>query len=95
MGENKTKSFYLPADVVEYLETHENASAEVTRLVRRQMLRDKEAAAYRRIHGVPLTEERRARVRSWAREQLEIAADKAAENRTALAELRRQMGWTE
>lgn len=93
MGDNKTKSFYLPPDVVEYLETHENASAEVTRLVRRQMLRDEEAAAYQRIHGVPLSEAKRVRARSWAREQLSISADKAAEKRAELDELRRRMGW--
>lgn len=91
MGRNK--SFYLADDVVEYLSQHENASAEVNRLVRRKMARDAEATAYERAHGVPLTEERRERAREWVREQLAEAAARAEVSRDARDEVRRKMGW--
>jgi hypothetical protein len=93
MADNKTKSFYLAPDVIKYLETHENASAEVNRLVRRQMMQDAEEEAFQRINGVPLTEERRRRARSWSREQLAAAAERTADSREDLNEIRRQMGW--
>ncbi len=91
MGE--TKSFYLADDVVAYLRTHENASAEVNRLVRRKIAQDAEAEAYQRHHGVPLTEERRRRARLWAREQLDAAAERAEHGSADRDELRRRMGW--
>jgi hypothetical protein len=91
MGQNK--SFYLADDVLEYLSRHENASAEVTKLVRRKIARDAEAAAYERANEVPLTEERRSRARGWAREQLAAAAERAESSREARDEVRRRMGW--
>jgi hypothetical protein len=89
----QTKSFYLAPDVIEYLESHPNASAEVNRLVRRKIMQDAEAQAFQRINGVPLTEERRRRARTWAREQRAAADAHATETREERDELRRQMGW--
>lgn len=91
MGE--TKSFYLDDVVVAYLQTHENASAEVNRLVRRKIFQDAEAAYFERHHGTPLTEERRERAREWAREQLAAADEQAKASKPARDELRRRMGW--
>lgn len=91
MGQNK--SVYLADDVLEYLSRHENASAEVNRLVRLKIARDAEAAAFERAHGVPLTAERRARARAWVREQLAQAAERAETTREAREEIRRRMGW--
>lgn len=91
MGQNK--SVYLADDVLEYLSEHENASAEVNRLVRLKIARDAEAAAFERAHGVPLTDERRARARTWAREQMAAAAQRAEATREGREEIRRQMGW--
>ena len=85
------KSFYLADDVLEYLSRHENASAEVNRLIRRKIAEDEEAAAYERAHGEPLTEERRSRARAWAREQLADAARRAEATRPARDELRRRL----
>ena len=93
MAENRTKSFYLPPDVLDFLATRENASATVTRLVRREAFREETAAAYERIHGRPLTDEARERARTWAREQLAAAAAHADEHRADTDELRRRMGW--
>lgn len=93
MAENKVKSFYLPPDVLDYLASSENASATVTRLVRREKLRDEEAAAYERIHGHPLSDQARERARRWSREQLTAAARHADEHRDQNDELRRRMGW--
>jgi hypothetical protein len=93
MTENKVKSFYLPPDVLDYLSTHENASATVTKLVRREKLREAEAQAYERIHGRPLSDLARDRARRWSREQLAAAAEHAAEHRDQTEELRRRMGW--
>jgi hypothetical protein len=84
MAENKVKSFYLPPDVLEYLATHENASA---------TLREAEAQAYERIHGRPLSDRARERARRWSREQLDAAAEHATEHRKQTDELRRRMGW--
>lgn len=92
MGANK--SVYLADDVLEYLSKHENASAEVNRLVRLKIARDAEEAAFERANGVPLTEERRARARTWVREQLAAAAERAEATREARDEIRRKMGWT-
>jgi hypothetical protein len=93
MADNKTKSFYLPPDVLDYLSSQENASATVTKLVRREAFREATAAAYARIHGRPLTDEARQRAQTWAREQLAAAAAHADEHRTETDELRRRMGW--
>lgn len=92
MGQNK--SIYLADDVLEYLAQHENASAEVNRLIRWKIARDAEAAAYERVHDTPLTDERRARAREWAREVLAEAAARAEATATARAELRRRLGMT-
>ena len=91
MGQNK--SVYLADDVLDYLSRHENASAEVNRLVRLKIARDAEAVAFERVHGVPLTEERRARARTWVREQMAAAAERSEATREAREEIRRQMGW--
>ena len=91
MGQNR--SFYLADDVLEYLSRHQNASAEVNQLVRLKIARDAEAAAYQRAHGVPLTDERRAQARKWAREQLAAADAQARASQDTHDELRRRMGW--
>jgi len=91
MGQNR--SFYLADDVLEYLSKHQNASAEVNQLVRMKIARDAEAAAFQRAHGVPLTDERRARARKWAREQLAAADVQAKVTQDARDELRKRMGW--
>jgi hypothetical protein len=92
MGQNR--SLYLADDVLEYLGKHQNASAEVNKLVRWKIARDAEADAFRRVHGVPLTDERRAHARRWAREQLAVADAQAKAGQDARDELRRRMGWT-
>lgn len=71
----------------------ENVSSEVDRLVRLKLARDAEADAFERVHGVPLTAERRARARAWVREQLAAAAERTEATREAREEIRRQMGW--
>lgn len=88
----QNRSFYLPDDVLEYLSQHENASAAVTRLVRWQIARDVEAAAYQRAHGTPLTDERRERARAWARDRLAEAAARTEATAAERAELRRRLG---
>ena len=93
LGMGQNKSFYLADDVLDYLSRHENASAEVTRLIRWKIARDAEATAYEHTHGVPLSEERRTRARAWAREQLADAAARAEAGRDTLDQLRRRMGW--
>ncbi|WP_212844369.1 hypothetical protein [Catellatospora sp. IY07-71] len=95
MAENRTKSFYLPPDVLEYLASSANASATVTRLVRRERLREQEASAYERIHGHPVSDRARERAKRWSREQLAAAARHADEHRDTTDELRRLMGWAE
>lgn len=91
MGQKK--SVYLADDVLEYLSQHENASAEVNRLVRLKIARDAEAAAFERTRGVRLTAERRTRARAWVREPLAGAAERAEATQEAREEIRRQMGW--
>jgi hypothetical protein len=88
MAPKVIKSFSLPEDVVTYLEAQGNASAEVTRLVRRRMLSD----SVEGINGPP-TPEARERARAWARKELTDAHE--AVEAGAYDEVRRQMGWSE
>jgi hypothetical protein len=93
MSDKQTTSFYLPQDVREYLKDHPSASEEVTRLVRRQIISEREAEAFERLNGVPLTGERRQRAKQWSRASRAAAAQHAAQHSAERDDLMRRMGW--
>ena len=81
------KSISVDPEVAEYLESSGNASATVTKLVRRRMLTERVALAA----GRPVDTETREKARRWARAELDAARD--AVDGGAYDEIRSQMGW--
>ncbi|HCT75886.1 MAG TPA: hypothetical protein DGT23_04705 [Micromonosporaceae bacterium] len=87
MTKRVVKSVSLPGDVAEYLDTLPNASAEVTRLLRRSMLNDQVQA----LTGRKSSPERIEKAREWARRELDAAKQDVEAG--AYEDIRSQMGY--
>lgn len=87
MTKRVVKSVSLPGDVADYLDTLPNASAEVTRLLRRRMLNEQ----VQELVGRKSSPEKVEKAREWARRELEAARQDV--DAGAYDDIRSQMGY--